>query len=124
MIQVNYDECCSLLLCMVRNFQILSKNMKNKKKTPSIQVSGYMGLHTWILILSNYPMFGYMDSWISQFVMYPDTWIHGYLDIMDTWIVGYFNFFSIWIMDSQNSLDIQVSRYHIPTVHTHQISPS
>ena len=59
------------------------------KKTPSIQVSGYMGLHTWILILSNYPMFGYMDSWISQFVMYPDTWIHGYLDIMDTWIHGY-----------------------------------
>ena len=56
---------------------------------PSIQVSGYLGLDTWILILSNYPMFGYMDSWISQFFMYPDTWIHGYLDIMDTWIIGY-----------------------------------
>ena len=56
---------------------------------PSIQVSGYLGLDTWILILSNYPMFGYMDSWISQFFMYPDTWIHGYLDIMDTWILGY-----------------------------------
>ena len=55
----------------------------------SIQVSGYLGLDTWILILSNYPMFGYMDSWISQFFMYPDTWIHGYLDIMDNWIFGY-----------------------------------
>ena len=55
----------------------------------SIQVSGYLGLDTWILILSNYPIFGYMDSWISQFLMYPDTWIHGYLDIMDTWILGY-----------------------------------
>ena len=54
-------------------------------------------------------MFGYLDSWISQFFMYPDTWIHGYLDIMDTWILGYFNFFSIRIMDSQKSLDIQVS---------------
>ena len=63
-------------------------------------------------------MFGYMDSWISQFFVYPDTWIHGYLDIvdiMDTWILGYFNFFSFRIMDSQKSLDIQVSGYHIPT---------
>ena len=40
-----------------------------------------MDLDTWIMILSNYPMFGYMDSWISQFSMYPDTWIHGYLYI-------------------------------------------
>merc|ERR1712051_596391 len=53
---------------------------------------GYLGLDTWISILSNYPMFGYMDSWISHFFMYPDTWIHGYLDIMDTWILGYLNF--------------------------------
>ena len=59
------------------------------ENNPSIQVSGYLDLDTWILILSNYPMFGYMDSWISQFSMYPDTWIHGYLDIMDTWIIGY-----------------------------------
>ena len=59
------------------------------ENNPSIQVSGYLGLDTWILILSNYPMFGYMDSWISQFFMYPDTWIHGYLDIMDIWILGY-----------------------------------
>ena len=74
-------------------------------------------MDTWILILSNYPMFGYMDSWISQFFVYPDTWIHGYLDIvdiMDTWILGYFNFFSFRIMDSQKSLDIQVSGY--PTI--------
>ena len=58
-----------------------------------------------------------MDSWISQFFVYPDTWIHGYLDIvdiMDTWILGYFNFFSFRIMDSQKSLDIQVSGY--PTI--------
>jgi len=59
------------------------------ENNPSIQVSGYLGLDAWILILSNYPKFGYMDSWISHFYMYPDTWIHGYLDIMDTWIIGY-----------------------------------
>ena len=73
-----------------------------------IQVSRYLGLDTWILILSNYPMLGYMDSWISHFFMYPDTWINGYLD---SWIPKYFNFFSIRIMDSQNCLDIQVSWY-------------
>ena len=64
-------------------------NLIINKNNPNNEVSGYLGLDTWILILSNYPMFGYMDSWISQFFMYPDTWIHGYLDIMDIWILGY-----------------------------------
>ena len=67
-------------------------NLIINRNNPSIQVSGYLGLDTWILILSNYPMFGYMDSWISQFFMYPDTWIHGYLDIMDTWIFKLFQY--------------------------------
>ena len=131
--QVNYDECRSISKFCPKDM----KNMENliwtlnsyflrngsqfnlviNKNNPSIQVSGYLDLDTWILILSNYPMFGYMDSWISQFFVYPDTWIHGYLDIMDimdTWILGYFNFFSFRIMDSQKSLDIQVSGY--PTI--------
>ena len=55
----------------------LSFNLIINENNPSIQVSGYLSLDTWILILSNYPMFGYMDSWISQFFVYPDTWIHG-----------------------------------------------
>ena len=61
----------------------------------SIQVSGYLGLDSWILILSNYPKFGYVDSWISHFYMYPDTWIHGYLD---TWISIYFGYMDTWIL--------------------------
>ena len=32
---------------------------------------------------------------------------------MDNLILEYFNFFSIRIIDSQNSLDIQVSKHHI-----------
>ena len=64
-------------------------NLIINENNSSIQVSVYFGLDTWILSLSSYPMFGYLDSWISQFFMYPDTWIHGHLDIMDNWILGY-----------------------------------
>ena len=55
-----------------------------------------------------------MDISILYVSGYLDTWILGYHGYLDTWIFGYFNFFSSWIMDSQNSLDIQVSGYHIP----------
>ena len=92
------------------------------ENNPSIQVSGYLGLDTWILILSNYPMFGYMDSWISQFFMYPDTWIHGYSDITDIWILGYLDISTFlvsgyWIAKIawiSKYPDIQLSRYHTP----------
>ena len=43
-------------------------NLIINENNSSIQVSGYLGLDTWILTLSNYPMFGYLDSLISLLV--------------------------------------------------------
>ena len=128
--QVNYDECRSISKFCPKDM----KNMENliwtlnsyflrngsqfnlviNKNNPSIQAFGYLGLDTQILILSNFPMFGYMgqlDMSILYVSGYLDTWILGYHGYMDTWILGYFKFFNIWIMDSQNNLDIQVSGY-------------
>ena len=87
----------------------------------SIQVSGYLGLDSWILILSKIWIRGQLDISFLYVSGYLDTWILGYHGYLDNWILGYFKFFRIWITDSQNSLDIQVSGYHIPTQHAGMI---
>ena len=62
------------------------------------------------------------DEWIPLFSDIRILGYHGYLDTMDTWIswiLGYHGYLDIstflvsGYLDSQNSLDIQVSGYHI-----------
>ena len=84
------------------------------------QVSKYPDTWVWIFGYWYYPIIQCLDKWIVGYLIfyvsrYLDTWILGYHGYLDTRILGYFNFFRIWIMDSQKSLNIQVSGYHIPS---------
>ena len=92
------------------------------ENNPIIQILGFGYLDIDTIQLSNVWIHGYMDMSILYVSGYLDTWILGNHGYLDTWILGYFNFFRIWIMDSQKSLDIQVSGYHIPSCAVKAIS--
>ena len=69
----------------------MAKKMARNGRTKFIYKGKFVSIQSLCseIECTTYHMFGYMDSWISQFFIYPDTWIHGYLDIMDNWIFGY-----------------------------------
>ena len=75
-----------------RNFQILSKNMKNKKnsKYPSIRIHGFTYLDIDTIQLSNVWIHGQLDISICYVSGYLDTWILRYHGYLDSWIFQLF----------------------------------